>query len=71
MDATQASFGGAFDSVTIEDAGAAHPGAGSLSGFFTGNAQRALTGAGMSYGLSDGNVDVAGTAAFGVAPPGP
>jgi hypothetical protein len=67
MNAGTATFGGGFDSVTVTGAGFERAGSGTLSGFFTGDAQRVLTGAGVSYGLTDGDVAVAGSAAFQVA----
>jgi len=66
----QATFGGAFDSVAIRGPDSTRSGFGSLSGFFTGNARGTLLGAGVSYGLSDGATNVAGTAAFQRVQPG-
>jgi hypothetical protein len=70
IDVPQATFGGAFDSVTVHTKDSIHDAAGSLSGFFTGSAEGTLAGAGMSYGLSDGVANVAGTAAFQRVQPG-
>lgn len=70
MNASQATFGGAFDSVTVRGADSTRSGSGTLSGFFTGDTHGALLGAGMSYGLSDGITNIAGTAAFQRVRPG-
>jgi hypothetical protein len=70
IDVPQATFGGAFDSVTVHTKDSIRDAAGSLSGFFTGSADGTLAGAGMSYGLSDGVANVAGTAAFQRVQPG-
>jgi hypothetical protein len=64
MNVAEASFAGAFDKVSVHDRAAPREGWGSMSGFFTGDAQGTLAGAAMSYGLSDGLTSVAGTAAF-------
>jgi hypothetical protein len=58
-----ATFGGAFDEVTVSGGGLLHEGTGSLSGFFTGQGHT-LAGAGLSYGLTDGVANISGTAAF-------
>ena len=70
INAPAATFGGEFDTVTITSQdGTGSVGAGSLSGFFSGDDQGALTGAGFGYSLSDGDdTTVSGTAAFGVQP---
>jgi hypothetical protein len=70
MNVAQASFAGAFDDVSVHDHGAPREGAGSMSGFFTGDPQGSLAGAAMSYGLTDGLTNVAGTAAFQRTRPG-
>jgi hypothetical protein len=69
LNTAQATFGGAFDTVTISGDGALRQGTGSLSGFFTGHGHT-LTGAGLSYGLTDGIANVSGTAAFQRIEPG-
>jgi hypothetical protein len=70
INAPAATFGGEFDTVTITSQdGTGSVGAGSLSGFFSGDDQGALTGAGFGYSLSDGDdTTVSGTAAFGIQP---
>src|SRR6185436_12431450 len=70
MNIAQASFAGAFDDVSVHDHGAPRDGSGSMSGFFTGDAQGSLAGAAMSYGLTDGVTNVAGAAAFQRTRPG-
>jgi hypothetical protein len=72
MNVAQASFAGAFDEVSVHTRGGGAPGdgTGSMSGFFTGDAQGSLAGAAMSYGLSDGLTNVSGTAAFQRTRPG-
>ena len=72
MNVAQASFAGAFDEVSVHGRGSGAPreGWGSMSGFFTGDAQGSLAGAALSYGLSDGLTNVAGTAAFQRKQPG-
>jgi hypothetical protein len=70
MNVAQASFAGAFGDVSVHDHGAPREGSGSVSGFFTGDAQGNLAGAAMSYGLTDGLTNVAGTAAFQPTRPG-
>ena len=72
MNAADATFAGAFDSVTVDDGSGTVNGSGELDGFFTGDDAGDLTGAGMSYSLSDdAGTDVAGSAAFQVQPTGP
>ncbi|MDH3589619.1 MAG: hypothetical protein OEQ74_09460, partial [Gammaproteobacteria bacterium] len=65
---SDATFGGDFDSVTVTDSasGDANSGEGDLSGFFSGDADGNLSGAGMSYSLSEGDDTVSGAAAFQV-----
>ena len=68
---SDATFGGEFDQVTVTDtaSGASNDGAGDLSGFFSGDADGNLTGAGMSYSLTDDDDSVSGAAAFQVTEP--
>ncbi len=69
INSADATFDGAFDSVTVTDTtdGAVTDGTGSLGGFFSGDADGNLTGAGFSYSLSDdAGTDVSGAAAFQV-----
>lgn len=70
INSADATFGGDFDTVTVTDtgdAGQVTDGTGSLGGFFSGDADGNLTGAGMSYSLSDdAGTDVSGVAAFQV-----
>jgi hypothetical protein len=63
LNASLATFSGAFDDVTVSSGGLLREGSGSLSGFFTGHGHT-LTGAGLSYGLTDGVANISGTAAF-------
>jgi len=70
IDVPRATFGGAFDSVTVRTRDSMHDASGSLSGFFTGSTNGTLAGAGLSYGLTDGVVNIAGTAAFQRVQPG-
>ncbi|NND59320.1 MAG: FecR domain-containing protein [Gammaproteobacteria bacterium] len=65
---SDATFAGEFDSVTVTDtdSGAMDQGEGDLSGFFTGDADGNLTGAGMSYSLTEDDESVSGAAAFQV-----
>ncbi len=65
-----ATFGGEFDTVTITGSdGVSQDGVGNLGGFFSGNADGGLGGAGFGYSLSDGDdTTVSGTAAFEVQP---
>ncbi len=77
LDGDAATFEGDFDTVTVTDVSdpnnpTATDGAGSLSGFFTGDENGDVDGAGMSYSLTD-NADttVSGSAAFKTdLPPG-
>ena len=65
INGSDATFSGAFDDVTITDGDDSVSGSGGLSGFFSGDADGAINGAGFSYGLSDDvGTDVAGSAAF-------
>ncbi|MEO1574843.1 MAG: FecR family protein, partial [Pseudomonadota bacterium] len=65
INAGSATFGGAFDQVTITTGQDAADGSGSLSGFFSGNDNAEITGAGFTYSLTDdAGTDVAGSAAF-------
>ena len=65
LDGNAAEFGGDFDEVTIQDINGARQGTGSLAGFFTGDENGTVDGAGLGYSLSDdAGVDVAGTAVF-------
>ena len=71
INSADATFAGEFDSVTITDgdSGTVQDGSGDLGGFFTGNDAGDVTGAGMSYSLSDdAGVDVSGSAAFEARP---
>jgi hypothetical protein len=70
IDTTHATFGGAFDRVSVQGRAFTREGSGTVNGFFTGDAQRALTGAGIGYGLTDGTTRVAGSAAFAVSAAG-
>ncbi len=65
---SDATFGGEFDQVTVTDtaSGSSNDGTGDLSGFFSGDADGSLTGAGMSYSLTDDDDSVSGAAAFQV-----
>ncbi|MDH3768170.1 MAG: hypothetical protein OES99_06935, partial [Gammaproteobacteria bacterium] len=65
---SDATFGGEFDSVTVTDAagGTMADGAGDVSGFFSGDADGNLSGAGMSYSMTEGDDSVSGAAAFQV-----
>ncbi|NND00818.1 MAG: hypothetical protein HKN85_11615, partial [Gammaproteobacteria bacterium] len=65
---SDATFGGEFDSVTVTDStsGSTAAGDGDLSGFFSGDTDGNLSGAGMSYSLSGGDDTVSGAAAFQV-----
>ncbi|PLX57799.1 MAG: hypothetical protein C0629_00565 [Chromatiales bacterium] len=65
-----ATFGGQFDSVTVTGSdGLSSNGVGNLGGFFSGDADGGLGGAGFGYSLSDGDdTTVSGTAAFEVQP---
>ncbi len=67
INSNDATFTGAFDDVTITEGGASAQGSGGLSGFFSGDADGVIQGAGFSYGLSDdAGTDIAGSAAFQV-----
>jgi len=67
-----ATFDGAFDDVTISDGTNSTDGSGSLSGFFTGDQDGDVNGAGLTYGLTDdAGTDVAGSAAFQASPGSP
>ncbi len=77
LDGDSATFEGDFDSVTITDVSdPANPssasGDGSLSGFFTGDENGDIDGAGMGYSLTDNaGTTVSGSAAFQAdTPPG-
>lgn len=63
---SDATFAGEFDSVTITDtsSGDTSSGEGDLSGFFSGDADGNVTGAGMSYSLTNDDDSVSGAAAF-------
>ncbi|MBT8136607.1 MAG: FecR domain-containing protein [Gammaproteobacteria bacterium] len=65
---SDATFGGEFDDVTVTDSmsGESDDGDGSLSGFFSGDADGNLSGAGMSYTLEEDDTVVSGAAAFQV-----
>lgn len=66
-----ATFDGEFDTVTVTDGSGTTQGSGDLSGFFTGNDAGDVTGAGMTFGLSDdAGTDVSGSAAFQARPGG-
>ena len=70
LDGNAAEFSGDFDTVTVQDATGSRDGSGSLAGFFTGDAEGNVDGAGLGYSLSDdAGVDVAGAAAFQADPP--
>lgn len=63
----EATFDGAFDTVTITTGNDVQDGSGSLSGFFSGDQDGVINGAGFTYGLTDdAGTDVAGAAAFQV-----
>ena len=67
LDNSDATFGGSFDDVSITDTtdGSVSQGDGSLSGFFTGDDNGNVTGAGFGYSLEDGmGTSVTGAAAF-------
>ncbi|MEM7281894.1 MAG: FecR domain-containing protein [Pseudomonadota bacterium] len=65
LDGNAAEFSGDFDTVTIQDATGERQGTGSLAGFFTGDENGTVDGAGLGYSLSDdAGVDVSGTAVF-------
>ncbi|NNC97979.1 MAG: FecR domain-containing protein [Gammaproteobacteria bacterium] len=69
LDGDAASFEGDFDSVRITDqaTNTTSDGSGELSGFFTGDENGDVSGAGMAYSLSDdADTTVEGTAAFEV-----
>lgn len=67
INSADATFSGAFDEVTITEGADSATGSGGLSGFFSGDADGVINGAGFSYGLSDdAGTDVAGSAAFQV-----
>ncbi len=70
MNSADATFGGEFDTVTVTDTetGTQSTDAnGSLDGFFSGDADGNLNGAGMSYTLGDdAGTEVSGAAAFQV-----
>jgi hypothetical protein len=71
LDTVNATFADTFDSVTVTTADGAQDGFGTLSGFFTGDAEGSLNGAGLGYSLSDGDVtSVSGTASFRLRDPG-
>lgn len=71
INGSDATFDGAFDTVTVSDDTGVTNGSGDLSGFFTGNDNGDVTGAGMSFGLSDdAGTDVSGSAAFQARPGG-
>ncbi|MCZ6561034.1 MAG: hypothetical protein O6931_09140, partial [Gammaproteobacteria bacterium] len=74
LDSTDATFDGAFDSVSITDTtdGSIDQGDGSLSGFFTGDENGDLSGAGFGYSMDDNQgTSVTGAAAFSADdPPG-
>lgn len=74
LDNSDATFGGSFDDVSITDTtdGSVSQGDGSLSGFFTGDDNGNVTGAGFGYSLEDGmGTSVTGAAAFDAdEPPG-
>jgi len=70
LDGDAATFSGDFDSVTITDSSnTVTDGSGTLDGFFTGDADGDINGAGMAYSLSD-DVDttVEGVVAFEAEP---
>ena len=74
IDNADATFGGSFDDVTVTDTtdGSASQGDGNLSGFFTGDGNGDVSGAGFGYSLDDGQgTSVTGAAAFSADdPPG-
>lgn len=74
IDNADATFGGSFDDVTVTDTtdGSVSQGDGSLSGFFTGDGDGNVTGAGFGYSLDDNQgTSVTGAAAFDADdPPG-
>jgi len=66
-----ATFADSFDSVTVTTADGIQDGFGTLRGFFTGDAEGSLNGAGLGYSLSDGDgTSVSGTAGFRLRDPG-
>lgn len=72
INAETATFGGAFDSVSVTRGADVDNGSGGLSGFFSGNDAAEINGAGFTYTLSDdAGADVTGSAAFQTAPDGP
>ncbi|MFK8015341.1 MAG: FecR domain-containing protein [Gammaproteobacteria bacterium] len=69
INSSDATFAGAFDDVTISDGVNTVDGSGGLSGFFSGDADGNIDGAGFAFGLSDdAGTDVSGSAAFQAAP---
>ncbi len=70
LDGPTATFGGAFDSVTVTDV--ANPpvnGSGEFQGFFSGDANGQIDGAALGYSLSDdAGTSVSGAAAFQTEP---
>jgi hypothetical protein len=69
LNRANASFDGAFDTVTVTTDSGTSQGDGWLSGFFTGDSAGVLNGAGLGYSLSDGEgTTVSGTAAFRLDP---
>ena len=74
IDNADATFGGSFDDVSVTDTtdGSVDQGDGSLSGFFTGDENGDVSGAGFGYSLDDGQgTSVTGAAAFSADdPPG-
>ncbi|MCH9026050.1 MAG: FecR domain-containing protein [Proteobacteria bacterium] len=74
IDNADATFGGSFDDVTVTDTtdGSVSQGDGSLSGFFTGDENGNISGAGFGYSLEDGmGTSVTGAVAFDAdEPPG-
>jgi hypothetical protein len=74
LDSTDATFDGAFDSVSITDTtdGSVDQGDGSLSGFISGDENGDISGAGFGYSMDDNQgTSVTGAAAFSADdPPG-
>ncbi len=72
IDNVDATFGGSFDDVTVTDTtdGSVIQGDGSLSGFFTGDENGNVSGAGFGYSLDDSQgTSVTGAAAFSADDP--
>lgn len=64
INAADATFAGAFDSVEVTTELGVEQGSGDVSGFFSGNDSGDITGAGLGFSLDQGDVSVDGSAAF-------